>query len=377
MEKTIPSAPPEELNVTYPALNGLIEKKTEADVILAYSEKVQGPLIENKQSQDCVKCYAIIEIGKVPVISLPCDHKIHFHCAKDWTKGGTPVCKKCDGSKKEEDTGEDEEDIADEEVGIPVAYGTDPIITAEFDRKLGLDKIKKEIKAITDKGLSKADISKILGGYVSMKSKFPDTITFEMLYENNITISDLINRGFSAPTVFEHMGVNDVEQLLKLGMTKENFKTRNFKLSFMNMLYKLDYVGLKEHFKLNLMEAIKMCSGKPNVLVLIGLNMHGLMMHGLTLDKMLTVSNCFSKEDWISKIGLKKKHLYEFGCEKLNFEWFGWNTFESVRALKLNVKDMEHFGISFGSVVTKKTKNTETRHSRQKPISIIGLLSKP
>jgi hypothetical protein len=371
---SVPSAPQEEKE-SYPDIKKL-QLESERDSYLSYGgykSEVQ------EESKDCVKCNSVFSPSEHHIVSMTCGHKIHFHCAKEWSNEWDLQCKSCISTsvayKKKESLFDTPEE---EDIGIPVSYGTDPEVTDRINRKYKIDVINEEIAKEKERGVNRTTIAKILGVTLTAKLKYPQELNFKLLKDNGITIRRLYEVGISAPILHAHMGVTEVGQLKSLGFKKDLLETEQFKIPYMCMLYGLDFVGLKNNFKVSVNDAVSYCNTRPNELLLIGLNMKGLMLNGFSFSDLMEVKDCFSMKDWHKKIGLNKQVLLEMRKEtsKIEFDWLGWPTLDAIRQFDLNTQEIKELGIDMSSIVHRIAKKTNEKHIKKEPKrSILGLLS--
>jgi hypothetical protein len=331
------------------------ELRQSFQALMNYSEKQQGYTApSNDNNNRCIQCDTNI-VGNEYSIAMNCSHKIHLKCSPKWTKQGELICFSCnpEESKKEEI----KEEIDDEYNGFPVAYGTDPKVTAEIDKKYKIDQLKEEESKIKDKGLTQKDIARLLGVALYLKLRGPDELNFKILKDNNITVSDCINAKISLVTMYYHMGIDDVEQLKELGLRKRHLKSDEFDIRWLYHLFHMNYNSLKEHFGLSLKDAIEYCVGHPEIMVLIGLNGTGLMINGFSKKTFMETHKSFSKKGWIHVIGLKKKHMIQLQLNNFFFrEVLHWSILDLVTEMKLNSKDLVDLQIDLSDSFKKKSR---------------------
>jgi hypothetical protein len=360
-----PTAPPEESTYSGDAPFYNINK------LLQYNNKPSDEIMQKMQnltmSSSCASCKENLELSTHPVVNLKCGHALHFKCSKSWMDfSDNVICKKCT-----KDTPKNEEKIEEEEdIGIPLSYGTDPEVTKKINAKYKIDAITAKIEEIKNEGLSQYTLTNIFDfGWTKLKSK--TNITFDVLKEKGITIDKLITARVHAPTLYEHVGVNDFSQLKQLGLRIDHLAGQNFSIIYMKMLYNMDYKALKSEMGLTVKQAIRLCSGKPHYLLLLGLSANELLMHGLSQQTMIKTASAFSQRDWVQKLGLRKKHVVALGFTAFTLEALQWDPFTFSSDMKLSFAETKDMGISMiESIdpVQKKAKNKKTIKTKKQTL---------
>jgi hypothetical protein len=349
-----PTAPPPEADVPLKSgpffnLNALMAYNQNNDISKEIVQKVDSLSIDTS----CFKCKQEMDKVGVGFMTFPCGHKIHTKCLK----GPITTCSKCiqDIAAKEE-----------EDIGIPLSYGTDPTVTSKINKKYHLDAITKKIKEIEDEGLNQRKITKIFGlKWFKLEEK--RNVTFADLIDHKIKIHDLIDADVHAPTLAKHIGVTDFHQLKQLGLEKKHLKTKHYSIIYMKMLYNMDFKLLASESGLNLTikDALKLCKAKPHYLLLLGLHMKDLMLHGLTIEDIIDAKDAFSYSDWIS-IGLNHDYVKVLEFRGVALQILGWNPTVFINDMELNINEMKEMKIS--ATPNNISSSYETKKKKKKAI---------
>lgn len=356
--KIIPSAPPDEQKTSYPSIEGLVNAKW--DGIINYGNHKET--VKEKKTRDCIKCKNLVDKSQDHFIHWSCGHIIHFKCANLSKIANEIGCDVCSVSNKTENVN----NVIDEDIGIPIDYFTNPISKEKTDKKLKLNKILDEIERLKGFKLSKAKIAQILGPSAVTRLHYPSSLTFTMLKENNITIDKLIKNDITAPTLYHEIGVTDVSQLIELGFKKKHFESSYYKLPYMLILYQLSYPQLNEHFGVTITDALNYSKGNPHYLLLIGLNMRYLLMHGLEFDVFLQNCEKFSMSEWVDTIGLNRDNFLTLtdGIPRVDFKWLNWPVLEAIKKLGLTQDDRKKLSIEIE--FKKKDTNIKIDNDKKK-----------